>query len=54
MLVKTNAVVLHCIKYGESGLIANLYTEQFGHQALLVHGSRKKKSTIYNFKIFPF
>ncbi len=53
MLVKTNAVVLHCIKYGESGLIANLYTEQFGHQALLVHGSRKKKSTIHPYLFEP-
>ncbi len=46
MLAKTRAIVLHCIKYGESNLIATLYTEQFGRQSILIHGVRKKKNKI--------
>jgi DNA repair protein RecO (recombination protein O) len=46
MLIKTRAIVLHSIKYGESGLIVQAYTEHFGRQSLLVHGIRKIKSRI--------
>jgi DNA repair protein RecO (recombination protein O) len=44
MLAKTKAIVLHCIKYGETSIITNLYTEQFGRQSLLIHGVRKRRS----------
>lgn len=46
MLHKTKAIVLHTLKYGESGIIVNAYTSAFGRQAYLVQGVRKKKSSI--------
>ncbi len=44
MLVKTKGVVLHTIKYGDTSLIAQIYTESHGRQAFLVRGGRGKLS----------
>jgi DNA repair protein RecO (recombination protein O) len=44
MLNKTKAIVLHQIKYGDSGLIVTLYTENFGRISCLVHQSKSKKT----------
>lgn len=44
MVVKTRAIVLHHVKYGESGIIMYCYTEEFGRMAYMVHGVRKKRS----------
>ncbi len=46
MLHRTKAIVLHSIKYGESGIIIQAYTEKFGRQSFLVQGVRKKKNKI--------
>jgi DNA repair protein RecO (recombination protein O) len=46
MLSKTRAIVLHAVKYGESGLIVHVYTEHFGRISLLIHGVRKVKSRV--------
>jgi DNA repair protein RecO (recombination protein O) len=46
MLSKTRAIVLHNIKYGETGLIVHAYTEHFGRQSLLIHGVRKLRSRV--------
>lgn len=46
MLVKTKAIVLHKIKYSNSSLIVNLYTEEWGKQSILVRGVLSKKSKI--------
>lgn len=43
MLTKTRAIVLHHIKYGDSGLIVTLYTEKQGRIACMVNGVRSKK-----------
>ncbi|MBN2812430.1 MAG: DNA repair protein RecO [Bacteroidales bacterium] len=43
MLTKTRAIVLHHVKYGESSLVLNLYTEQFGRTACIVSGVRSRK-----------
>ncbi|TRZ45853.1 DNA repair protein RecO [Robertkochia solimangrovi] len=46
MLVKTNAIVLSVIKYGESSLIARLLTENYGLRSYMLKGVRspgKKK-----------
>jgi len=51
MLQKTRSVVLNHLKYGESGLIVRVFTEDFGRQSLLVHGVRKKKSK-FNAQLF--
>jgi len=46
MLHKTKAIVLHTLKYSESGIIVHAYTDIFGRQAYLVQGVRKIKSRI--------
>jgi DNA repair protein RecO (recombination protein O) len=46
MLQKTKGIVLHYIKYGDTSIIAYIYTEVFGRQAFIVNGVRKKSSKI--------
>lgn len=43
MLVTTQAIVLSTIKYGESDLIARLYTRELGTQSYMLKGIRKSK-----------
>ncbi len=45
MLYQTRAIVLRTVKYGESSLIVDMYTEQKGHQTFIVHSVRKAKAT---------
>jgi DNA repair protein RecO (recombination protein O) len=45
MLIKTRAIALHYVKYGESSLIACFYTEKLGRQSCMVSSARKKKSS---------
>jgi len=44
MLVKTNGIVLHSLKYSDSASIMTVYTRQFGRVSYMVHGVNKKKS----------
>jgi len=44
MLIKTRAIVLHHIKYGETSIIATLYTEKYGRLSSMVSGARTKKT----------
>ncbi len=44
MLIKTRAIVLHHVKYGESSLIVTLYTERNGRMTCIVSGIRSKKT----------
>lgn len=44
MLHKTKGIVLHSLKYGDSGLVVTLYTEAFGRMSFLMQGVRSKKS----------
>jgi DNA repair protein RecO (recombination protein O) len=46
MLQKTRGIVLHYIKYGDTSIIAYIYTEVFGRQSFIVNGVRRKKSRI--------
>jgi DNA repair protein RecO (recombination protein O) len=46
MLHKTKGIVLHYIKYGDTSIIAYIYTEVFGRQTFIVNGVRKKTSKI--------
>ncbi len=43
MLVSTEGIVLHYVKYGENSVIANIYTREFGRQAYMLNVSRSKK-----------
>jgi DNA repair protein RecO (recombination protein O) len=44
MLVKTRGVVLRFIKYQESSIIVNIYTEALGLQSYIVNGIRSSRS----------
>jgi DNA repair protein RecO (recombination protein O) len=45
MLIKTRAIALHYVKYGESSIIACLYTEKLGRLSCIVSSMHKKKSS---------
>jgi len=47
MLHKTKAIVLNHLKYGDNGLIANIYTETHGRKAFLIQGFYKHKSKFH-------
>ena len=44
MLAATEGIVLHFIKYGESSVIATIFTREFGRQSYMVNASRSRKS----------
>jgi DNA repair protein RecO (recombination protein O) len=46
MLNKIRGIVLHYIKYGDSSIIAYIYTDIYGRQAFMVNGVRSKRSVI--------
>lgn len=46
MLHKTQGVVFRFTRYGESSIIANIFTSQFGLQSYIVNGIRSKSSKI--------
>jgi DNA repair protein RecO (recombination protein O) len=45
MLQKTRAIVLHAVKYGDSSLIVQAYTEQWGRISMLLKGARKSRKS---------
>lgn len=53
MLEKTRAIVLHQIKYSDSGIVVHLYTRKFGRQSVLIKGMRKKRSGKHNIMFQP-
>jgi len=44
MLSKSKAIVLHHVKYGESSIIATLYTEMHGRLSVMVSGIRSGRA----------
>ena len=44
MIEKTKGIVLHQIKYTDSGIIAQLYTRKYGRRSFLIRGVRNKKA----------
>ncbi|MEP6700989.1 MAG: DNA repair protein RecO [Bacteroidota bacterium] len=44
MIYHTRAIVLRTVKFGESSLIVDMYTEQKGHQTFIINSVRKAKS----------
>lgn len=46
MLAKTTGVVFRFIKYGDTSIIVNIFTSQFGLQSYIVNGVRSKKGKI--------
>ena len=47
MITTTRAIVLHHLRYGDSSLIVNLYTENMGRQTVFVKGAFSKKSPVH-------
>lgn len=43
MLIKTRGIILKSIKYGESSLIQDIYTEELGLKSYIISGVRNKK-----------
>lgn len=48
MLEKTRGIVLHSLKYSDSGIVVHLYTRKFGRQSVLIKGMRNKKMGKHN------
>ena len=46
MMQKNKGIVLHHVKYGESGIIIYMFTRNFGRQTFIVQGIRQKKALI--------
>ncbi len=44
MILSTQGIVLHTLKYGETSLICRIYTEKFGAVSYIVNGVRSSKS----------
>jgi len=44
MIVKTKGIILHQIKYTDSGIVVQTYTREYGRLSFLVKGLRNKKS----------
>ncbi|MBE3141635.1 MAG: recombination protein O N-terminal domain-containing protein, partial [Thermoplasmata archaeon] len=53
MLEKTRGIILHQIKYTDSGIIAWLYTRKFGRQSFLIKGMRNRKAGKHNIFFQP-
>jgi DNA repair protein RecO (recombination protein O) len=53
MLEKTRGIILHQIKYTDSGIVAQLYTKKFGRQSFLIRGMRNRKSGKHNILFQP-
>jgi DNA repair protein RecO (recombination protein O) len=53
MLEKTRGIILHQIKYTDSGIITQIYTKKFGRQSLLIKGMRNRKTGKHNILFQP-
>jgi DNA repair protein RecO (recombination protein O) len=53
MLHKTRGIALHSIKYGETSIIAHVYTEEFGRQSYMVKGAYRKKTSVSASLFYP-
>ena len=53
MLEKTRGIILHQIKYTDSGIVAQIYTRKFGRQSFLIKGMRRRKEGKHNILFQP-
>ena len=53
MLEKTKGIVLHQIKYTDSGIVTQIYTRKFGRQSFLIKCMRNKKTGKHNINFQP-
>jgi DNA repair protein RecO (recombination protein O) len=48
MIEKTRGIVLHRVKYSDSGIVVQAYTRKFGRLSFLIKGLRNKKAGKHN------
>ncbi|MBN2612068.1 MAG: DNA repair protein RecO [Bacteroidales bacterium] len=53
MLSKTRGIILHHVKYGESGIIVHIYTEHYGRQSCIVNISKSRRSSVKQSSLLP-
>jgi DNA repair protein RecO (recombination protein O) len=53
MLEKTSGIILHQLKYTDSGIVTQIYTRKFGRKSFLIRGIRNKKSGTHNIHFQP-
>ena len=53
MIESTKAIVLHQVKYSDSGIVVQLYSHKYGRIACLIKGLRSKKSGKHNVLFQP-
>lgn len=53
MLQKTKGIILHQIKYTDSGVISQVYTRDFGRLSIMIKGIRSRKSGKHNVLFQP-
>lgn len=53
MIEKTGAIILHQLKYTDSGIIVQVYTRKFGRLSCLIKGMRNKKAGRHNVHFQP-
>ncbi len=53
MLEKSLGIILHQIKYTDSGIVAQIYTREFGRRSFMVKGMRNKKTGKHNVLFQP-
>ena len=53
MLDKTRGIILHHIKYSDSGIVVQVYTKKFGRQSFLIKGMRNRKTGKHNVLFQP-
>ena len=46
MLITTRGIVFNQVKYGETSIIARIYTEQSGLESFLIRGARSRHARI--------
>jgi DNA repair protein RecO (recombination protein O) len=53
MIEKTGAIVLHQVKYTDTGIILQVYTKKYGRLSFLIKGMRNKKAGKHNIYFQP-
>lgn len=53
MVEKTGAIILHQLKYTDTGIIVQVYTRKFGRLSFLIKGMRNKKAGKHNVHFQP-
>ncbi|MBA4321611.1 MAG: DNA repair protein RecO [Odoribacter sp.] len=53
MVEKTGAIILHQVKFTDTGIIVQVYTRKFGRLSILIKGMRNKKAGKHNVHFQP-